>query len=185
MKTYINPKSLIKTKDVKIGKGTRINGEILIHGKGSVEIGKYCAFGYGIKIISTNHKTSFANQQIFLQRAINGIELEYSKTNKFSVKIGNNVWLGNNVLITSGVKIGNGAVVGAGSVVTKNVKPYSVNVGIPSKKIKFRFNEKVRKFLERIKWWDWSLSKIKKNKHIFNLDLKKIKNSKLNKIKIL
>ena len=33
---YINPKSLIKTKNVKIGEGTRINGKILIHGKDPV-----------------------------------------------------------------------------------------------------------------------------------------------------
>ena len=54
IKTYINPKSIIKAKKFKIGFGTRINGEIIIHGKGSVNIGKYCAFGYGIKIICTN-----------------------------------------------------------------------------------------------------------------------------------
>ena len=48
IKTFINPNSLIKTKNVKIGSGTRINGEIFIHGKASVLIGKYCALGYGM-----------------------------------------------------------------------------------------------------------------------------------------
>ena len=128
IKTFINPKSIIKAKNVKFGYGTRINGEIIIHGKGSVNIGKYCAFGYGIKIICTNHDTSFANQQLYLQRFIKGKEIEFSKKNSknsFSVSIGNNVWIGNNVVITSGVNIGDGAVIGAGSVVTKNLEPFS------------------------------------------------------------
>ena len=188
MKKFINPKSKIKTKNVFIGEGTRINGEILIHGKGSVKIGKYCAFGYGIKIIFTNHSTEFANQQLYLQRKIGAKELEYSKKNNknnFSVNIGNNVWLGNNVVILSGVEIGDGAVVGAGSIVSKNILPYSINAGVPSKQIKLRFKKNVINFLSKLKWWDWSYSKIKKNKNIFNLNLKNINSKQLNKIKIL
>ena len=174
IKTYINPKSIIKAKKFKIGFGTRINGEIIIHGKGSVNIGKYCAFGYGIKIICTNHNTSFANQQLYLQRLIKGKELEFSKKsskNSFDVSIGNNVWIGNNVVITSGVNIGDGAVIGAGSVVTKNLEPFSINVGTPAKKVKYRFGKKARNYLKTIKWWDWNINKIKKNKEFFNINL--------------
>ena len=173
IKTFINPKSIIKAKNVKFGYGTRINGEIIIHGKGSVNIGKYCAFGYGIKIICTNHDTSFANQQLYLQRFIKGKELEFSKKNSknsFSVSIGNNVWIGNNVVITSGVNIGDGAVIGAGSVVTKNLEPFSINFGIPAKKAKYRFSKKARDYLKKIKWWVWSIKKIKRNKEFFNVN---------------
>ena len=80
IKTYINPKSIIKAKKFKIGFGTRINGEIIIHGKGSVNIGKYCAFGYGIKIICTNHNTSFFCKSTIIFTKINQRkELEFSK----------------------------------------------------------------------------------------------------------
>ena len=58
-KFFLNPKSLIKTKNVKIGVGTRINGEILIHGKDSVSIGNYCAFGYCF--INIFNKDLFSN----------------------------------------------------------------------------------------------------------------------------
>ena len=187
-KYFLNPKSLIKTKNVKIGLGTRINGEILIHGKEPVLIGKYCAFGYGIKIISTNHQTSYANQQLFLQRKIGSKELEYSKKKikeKYSIKIGNNVWVGNNVIITSGVNIGDGAVIGAGSVVTKNVDQFSINVGNPSKKIKYRFNRYARDYLSKISWWNWSTQKIKKNKSFFNINFEKINVGKLKQVKII
>ena len=183
IKTYINPKSIIKAKNVKIGLGTRINGEIVIHGKSSVKVGKYCAFGYGIKIICTNHDTSFANQQLYLQRLIKAKEIEYEKKNlknSFSISIGNNVWIGNNAIITSGVDIGDGAVIGAGSVVTKNLEAFSINVGVPARKIRYRFNKKARNYLKKIKWWDWDLKKIKRNKEFFNINfshfnLKKIK----------
>ena len=186
IKKFINSDSLIKTKTVKIGEGTRINGKILIHGKEPVQIGKYCAFGYGIKIISTNHKTSHANQQLYLQKFIGAKELEYTKSkNKFSVSVGNNVWIGNNVLITSNVNIGDGAVIGAGSVVTKDIEAFSINVGNPYKKIKYRFKKKIIEYLKKISWWDWSFKKIKKNKSLFDLNFEKINVAELKKIKIV
>lgn len=57
--------------------------------------------------------------------------------------IGDNVWIGANCIILKGVKIGEGAIIGAGSVVTKDIKPYSINVGNPCKNIKFRFKKEV------------------------------------------
>ncbi|QAS62031.1 acyltransferase [Clostridium septicum] len=44
-----------------------------------------------------------------------------------------NVWIGANCTILKGVTIGEGAVIGAGSVVTNDIKPYSINFGIPCK----------------------------------------------------
>ncbi len=39
------------------------------------------------------------------------------------------------MIVLPGVHIGEGAVVGAGAVVTKNIPPYTVNVGIPAKTV--------------------------------------------------
>lgn len=52
------------------------------------------------------------------------------------IKIGNSAWLGAKSTVTRGVEIGDGAVVGAGGIVTKSILPYSVNVGVPARKIK-------------------------------------------------
>jgi virginiamycin A acetyltransferase len=56
-----------------------------------------------------------------------------------NVIIGNDVWIGNNVTIMSGVTIGDGAVIANNSHVVKNIEPYTINGGNPSKLIKYRF----------------------------------------------
>ena len=56
-----------------------------------------------------------------------------------SVEIGTDVWIGACSVILSGVKIGDGAVIGAGSVVTNDVESFSVNVGVPARKVAERF----------------------------------------------
>jgi maltose O-acetyltransferase len=54
------------------------------------------------------------------------------------IEIGDDVWIGAHCTILSGVKIGKGAVIGAGCVVVKNVEPYTINVGNPSRVIGYR-----------------------------------------------
>ena len=53
----------------------------------------------------------------------------------------------------SGVTIGHGSVIAAGSVVSKDVPPYSIVGGIPSKVIKKRFSDKIIDELLESKWW--------------------------------
>ncbi len=86
----------------------------------------------------------------------------------FVVEIGNDVWIGSGVKILDGIKIGNGAIIGANAVVTKNIDPYTINVGIPAKSIKKRFTDQQIEFLETIKWWNKDFCWIKENAHYFN-----------------
>lgn len=55
---------------------------------------------------------------------------------KHSIRVEDDCWIGAGAIILYGVTIGKGAVIGAGSVVTKDVEPYSVNVGNPARKIR-------------------------------------------------
>ena len=57
---------------------------------------------------------------------------------KRPVTIEDDVWIAGGVHIMAGVTIGKGSVIGAGSVVTKDIPPYSVAVGAPTKVIKNR-----------------------------------------------
>ena len=72
------------------------------------------------------------------------------------------VWIGADVRILSGVKIGRGSVIGASSLVLKDIEPYSINVGVPAKKIKSRFTKKIIKWLEETRWWDYNPKKASK-----------------------
>jgi acetyltransferase-like isoleucine patch superfamily enzyme len=54
------------------------------------------------------------------------------------VTIGRHAIIGANSVILPGITVGEGAVVGACSLVTKDCKPWSVNLGVPARPIKTR-----------------------------------------------
>ncbi len=90
------------------------------------------------------------------------------------MNIGNDVWIGENVTIIGGAKIGDGAIIGSNAVVTKDIEPYSINVGIPARKIKYRFQDNEINYLEKIKWWDKPQKWIQENARLFR-DIKVFK----------
>jgi virginiamycin A acetyltransferase len=65
------------------------------------------------------------------------------------------VWIGYEAVIMQGVHIGDGAVVGTRAVITKDVPPYTIVGGVPSKEIKKRFSEDVIDKLMELQWWNW------------------------------
>ncbi|WP_300911611.1 CatB-related O-acetyltransferase [Muribaculum intestinale] len=101
--------------------------------------------------------STFATKQCF-------DEFTYAdKDCKFPIVIGNDCWIGEGVFIVGGVTIGNGAVVLAHAVVTKDVPPYAIVGGVPAKILKYRYSTDDIEFLQRIKWWDNSISWFKNN----------------------
>ena len=124
-------------------------------------IGRYCSIAHTAFAINRNHPMNFKSTHPFF----------YNPTLKFSkkelvedipLKIGNDVWLGHNSIIMPNVReIGNGAVIAAGAVVNKNVPPYAIVVGNPSRVVRYRFSkETIEKLLEE-KWWEKSIEEIK------------------------
>jgi virginiamycin A acetyltransferase len=86
---------------------------------------------------------------------------------KGAIEIGNDVWIGTGSTILTGVKIGDGAVIAVNAVVTNDVPPHGIACGTPAKVLKYRFSEEIIKELLEIKWWNWEIEKIKKNKDLF------------------
>ena len=165
---FIAPGSTICCPKCVVGVFTRINGPIEIKGTAACFIGKYCAIGDGVRIITDNHDMERANLQYTLNARHGFCGLSKSKGD---VKIGNNVWIGDRAIILSGVQVGDGAVIGAGAVISKNVEPFSISVGVPARSVKKRFSEYIISQLLEIRWWNWPEEKISRNKIFFETNL--------------
>lgn len=153
---------------VSCGCFSSING--VFNARGRVRIGKYCAFGQYVSLISGNHRTDMPNQQIWLSQRYNFAE---PKETKGPIEVGHNVWIGDKVNVLSGVQIGHGSVIAAGSTVTKSVAPFEIVGGSPAKFIRKRFSENVIEQLLDISWWNWSGDKISRNKKFFEMVIPK------------
>lgn len=166
---YIAKGAELLSPIIEIGDHSRINGKITIKGTGKVIIGKYCAIGADVKVISDMHIMDRVAIQVKFYRRNFDESLLHAKGD---VRIGNDVWIGDSAIILSGVTVGDGSVIGAGAVVTKSVVPYTVVGGVPAKVIKKRFPDYLAQELLDIKWWEWSEEKIKANREFFMLDMK-------------
>lgn len=106
--------------DVKVGKETWIGPFTLIDGTGGLEIGDYCCISAGVQIYT--HDT--------VKRFVSGGK---ESSEHASVSIGDCCYIGPQSVIQSGVKIGKHSVIGTNSFVNKDIPPFSIVVGTPSK----------------------------------------------------
>lgn len=144
-----------------VGKHTygQNNIKLLSWGEGSkLTVGAFCSIAANLTIyLGGNHRVDWVTTYPFghiHKHIFNNFSGEgHPKTNG-DVIIGNDVWIGSNVTIMSGVKIGDGAVIANNSHVVKNVDPYSIVGGNPSKLIKMRFSQEIIDDLLKLKWWD-------------------------------
>jgi len=129
-------------------------------------IGKFCSIASHVRINPGNHPLHRAALHHFTYRS-RQFDLKDDDAGFFDwrrskpVTLGHDVWIGHGAVILPGVKIGTGAAVGAGAVVTRDVEPFRIVAGVPSKVIRMRFGEKVQQGLLRIQWWDWSHDMLK------------------------
>lgn len=118
----------------------RIDGEVGIKIGNNCYIGKRNFFSSGKAIIIGNFFMSGINCSLLgsdHQFATPFLPYLYTgTTDANTIILGDNVWLGANVTIIGNVTIGHGSIIGANSLVTKDVPPFSVVVGSPSRVIK-------------------------------------------------
>lgn len=164
---YVARKSVLG-RDMMIGRGTRINGPTCVRGAGALRIGCWCAIGHLSRFITTNHAMTGVNLQFRLHRRLGLAPQIGSRTD---IVIGHNVWIGDGAMIMPGVNIGNGAVIGAGAVVTRDIEPYVVCGGNPARKIRDRFDDRVKEALDASAWWHWPMDRLHDARTLFEADL--------------
>lgn len=136
--------------NLSIGSFSHITPYCLVAGgKEGVVLGKNVTLAYGVKIFSQSDDytgNSLTNSLI---------PRKFKKETFKSVCICDHVIVGAGSVILPGVKINKGASVGAMSLVTKSIEAWTLNYGIPSKKVKLKPMEKFqnlwKKFLNEIK----------------------------------
>lgn len=110
---------------VKIGSNTHFCNSTLVcmGSKNELTFGEGCMIADGAEFWNTDTHPilDFNNNVINVSKPIH---------------LGNKVWIGKNSKVLKGVTIGNNAIIGMCSIVTKNIEPNTINVGIPTKKIK-------------------------------------------------
>jgi acetyltransferase-like isoleucine patch superfamily enzyme len=121
---------------------------VQIFGDGLIEIGDNVSIGTGTIIYASQNggvkigsNTSIA-AQCYIIDMDHGMDpnmrIRDQKNTVATVEIGEDCWLGANVTVLKGSTIHNGAVVGAKALVNGELPPYSINVGIPARTIKYR-----------------------------------------------
>lgn len=112
---------------ISIADECSINPNTILYGTGGLKIGNFVRIAGNCLIVASEHVFTDCSRPICRQGyTAKGITIE------------DDVWIGAGVCILDGVTIGRGSIIAAGSVVRDSVDEYSINAGVPSKKIKSR-----------------------------------------------
>ena len=120
----MTPTTVVRGKNVKIGKRVVIMNNSLFMSAGGITIEDDVLVAANAQLISNNHAPE--DHQILICKPI---------------VLKRNCWIGAGATILPGVTVGENAIVGAGAVVTKDVAPNTIVGGIPAKLIKQLRNE--------------------------------------------
>jgi acetyltransferase-like isoleucine patch superfamily enzyme len=131
------------TGKIKIGSRTFIGGGQFIC-VDSIEIGDDVLISWGCTFIDNDahaidwniRKNDVKDWKRGLDERSVGKYKNWEGINCSPIRVDSKVWIGFNCIILKGVHIGEGAIIGAGSVVTKDVPPFTLVAGNPSRIIK-------------------------------------------------
>lgn len=158
--------------DVILGRFAAIAGPgtVIKSLKEKIHIGSFSSIGQNVCIVDFNHlyesiSSSLIHHLVFKE------DYRVDLTSKGPVVLEEDVWIGSNTVILPGVRIGRGSVIGGGSVVTKDIPKYSIAAGNPAVVISKRFDDSMIKCLEKLKWWEWDVEKLFKNKNLFSINI--------------
>ena len=116
-------------KGIIIGRYVHIASFVSIIGGGKFYIGDYGAIAAGARIV-TGTNTYEGGYHMSAAAPIEQQNLKISY-----VRIEKDGFIGTNSIVHPGVTIGEGAIIGSNSLVLKNIEPWTINVGSPTRVI--------------------------------------------------
>lgn len=141
-----NPEKLSLGHDVRIDDFTIISGNVSLHnyihisqfcglygGESGIEMKDFSGLSAKVSIYATSDDYSGAS----MTNPMVPMEFKPGSIDK-KVTLEKHAIIGNNSTILPGVTVSEGSSVGSMSLVTKSTEPWSINVGIPAKKMKDR-----------------------------------------------
>ncbi|HDZ17408.1 MAG TPA: acyltransferase [archaeon] len=114
-------------KGIKIGKYVHISRFVSVIGGGKLYLGDYSVLADGSRILTgTDTYKNGARMSTCLPKEQRNVIVSY-------VKIEKDAFIGTNSIVHPGVTIGEGAIIGSNSLVLKDIKPWTINVGSPTR----------------------------------------------------
>jgi virginiamycin A acetyltransferase len=125
-------------------------------------IGRFCAIASGVRFVmpGANHADLGPSTYpfgVFGPPWDTTMDIVTSAPSRGDTVVGHDVWLGYSALVLPGVTVGDGAVVAAASVVARDVPPYAIVAGNPSRVVRSRFSAEDVDRLLRAAWWNWPI----------------------------
>jgi len=119
----------------RIGKGVSLGQNVFVGNK--VVIGDHCKIQNNVSVYDnvSLEEGVFCGPSMVFTNVNNPRSLIERKSEYRNTLVKKGATLGANCTIVCGVTIGDYAFVGAGAVVNKNVKPYALIVGVPSRQV--------------------------------------------------
>jgi UDP-2-acetamido-3-amino-2,3-dideoxy-glucuronate N-acetyltransferase len=119
----------------RIGKGVSLGQNVFVGNK--VFIGDHCKIQNNVSVYDnvTLKEGVFCGPSVVFTNVYNPRSLIERKSEYLNTLVNKGATLGANCTIVCGTTIGEYAFVGAGAVVNKDVKPFSLMVGVPAKQI--------------------------------------------------
>lgn len=119
-------------RGIKIGKFVHIASFVSIIGGGELSIGDYCVLACGSRIL-TGTDTYYGGK-----RMSSALPEDQRNVIRGKIVIEKDAFIGTNSVIHPNVTIGEGAIIGSNSLVLRDVEPWTINIGIPCRKIGVR-----------------------------------------------
>ncbi len=120
-------------KGVTIGKCTDIQVGAKVWGGGELVVGDYVTVGPNTVLLTAiyDYQTPLGEPL----RMVDFVSEDERHADYGLLTIEDDVYIGANCTIMPDITLGEGSIIGAGALVTKCTEPWSINVGVPAKKV--------------------------------------------------